>query len=389
MRTLITGGNLVDVRAAETVEDGYLLVEGTRIREVGRGRYAGEADRVVRADGRWIVPGFIDLHVHFLGSSQTAKWTTVQKTLYGVEQGRRALDAGITTARDVGAKERSIFELRSHFADGRLDGPRMLACGAMICMTGGHGSPFNSRECDGVDEVRKGTREQLRAGADWIKLSATGGAATANEEITSSQLDPEEMLMVVHEASKAGKSVCAHAHATSGIAEAVRAGVRTIEHGVFIDDDTAALMRERGAWLVPTLSAYVAIVEQGDKFGIPKYMTDKAAEVTRHQKESTARAFAAGVPIAFGTDAAGPYNPIGRSVMREAELMADCGMGLGEILAAATTGAADALRIGEETGSLEAGKDADVLLLGSDPLASTAAYGRVELVMRAGSVRRE
>src|SRR5690606_29155388 len=141
-------------------------------------------DRVVRADGRWIVPGFIDLHVHFLGSSQTAKWTTVQKTLYGVEQGRRALDAGITTARDVGAKERSIFELRSHFADGRLDGPRMLACGAMICMTGGHGSPFNSRECDGVDEVRKGTREQLRAGADWIKLSATGGAATANEEIT-------------------------------------------------------------------------------------------------------------------------------------------------------------------------------------------------------------
>ncbi|WP_214106239.1 metal-dependent hydrolase family protein [Acrocarpospora catenulata] len=390
MRTLIVNAVLLDGTGADPVPGASVLVEGDRIVEIdvtGTARRPS-ADLVVDAGGGTLMPGLIDLHVHFLGSSQTASWTEIDKTLYGVEQGRLALDAGITTARDVGAKEQSIFALRDHFADGRLDGPRVLACGAMIAMTGGHGSPFNTRECDGPDEVRKGTREQLRAGADWIKISATGGAATANEKITSVQFDPEEMRMAVHEATKAGKYVCAHAHAALGIRQAVQAGVRTIEHGVFIDDETAAVMLEHGAWLVPTLSAYVAIVEQGPAFGIPAYMQDKARMVTGLHVQSVARAYQAGVPIAFGTDAAGRYNPIGRSVVREVELLTEAGMPLAEVARSATSVAAEALGIADTVGTVEVGKRADLIILAGDPLRTAGAYRSVSFVMSGGVVKR-
>lgn len=395
MKYVIRGATLVGRDGRPLDGAPVLVVNGALIAAVGE-----ESDPAVRdaiADGevaeidgrgRTAMPGLFDCHVHFIGASQTKTWPEIDRVLYGVEQGTGALSAGITTARDVGSRGYGIFALREKFANGSLPGPRVLASGAMICMTGGHGCYSSSLECDGPEEVRKGVRTQIKAGANWIKVAATGGASTPNEKSTSVQLDEEEMHMAVHEASKAGIYVCAHAHAPAGIKNAVRAGVRTIEHGVMLDREGAEMMAERGVWLCPTASAYRSIVERGPEFGVPDYMQDKARAAVEAQLVSLQLAREVGVGIAFGTDTAGPYNRIGRTVAMEAEMMADAGYQGDEIAVSATSGAAEAMGVGDVTGALEPGFAADVVLFARNPLESPSAYGQVDFVMASGVIHK-
>jgi imidazolonepropionase-like amidohydrolase len=255
-------------------------------------------------------------------------------------------------------------------------------------MTGGHGH-WVGREADGPDDVRKAVREQLRAGADCIKLIATGGVMTPGVDPRSPQFTEEEMRAGVEEAHKAFRVVGAHAQATEGIKNAVRAGVDSIEHGIYLDDEAVALMRERGTVLVPTLIAPVQISRHGIAAGVPAFMVEKSDRVQSVHRESFTRALHAGVRIAMGTDAGTPFNRHGANA-EELALMVAAGMTPAQALVAATRTAAELLGLAEQTGTLAPGKQADLLVVEGDPLSEIGVLSSgVVGVMRAGSwVRR-
>jgi imidazolonepropionase-like amidohydrolase len=242
------------------------------------------------------------------------------------------------------------------------------------------------RQADGADEMRKAVREQLRAGADCIKLAATGGVMTPGVDPRSPQLTEDELRAGVDEAHKAFRRVAAHAQATSGIKNAVRAGVDSIEHGIFLDDEAIEEMRARGTFLVPTLVAPETIVAFGIDAGIPPYAVEKSMHVREVHRESFRRAVQAGVRIAMGSDAGTPFNRHGANA-REIGLMVECGMPLLDALVAATRNAADLLDVLDDTGTVEPGKSADLLIIDGDPLADVtllSAPDRIAGVMKGG-----
>lgn len=401
MRTEIRGGRVLDGTGAAPLADGSVIVEDGRIAAAGKAaseRAEADGSRVVDARGGTILPGFFDLHVHLchtLADSDIWGWPMGhwlddrEQTLNGVLQGQRAVDAGLTTVRDTGEASPGVFSLRALWSKNILRGPRALACGRAVCETGGHGYR-TGREADGVDEVRKATREQIKVGADWIKVAATGGARGPVEKITSTQLDEDEMRMVVHEAAKVGMKVCAHAHAADGIKNALRAGIKTIEHGVLLDDEAVALMVENDAYLVATLSVYRALSERGAAKGAEDYAQEKAREVMVHHSTSLRRALDGGVKIAFGTDAGGPYHPIGKtSVVEELEMMREAGMSPMQTIESLTRVSAEALGLDDRLGTLQAGKLADVVIVDGDPLKDVSAIGRVKFVMKEGVVLKD
>lgn len=397
MRTVIKGGQLLDGTGATPIPEGAVVVEGNRIVAAGNSaelRAYEEGASIVDAAGGTILPGFFDCHVHIchvlananLWGGLMGRWLEErEQILNGVMQLNWALDAGLTTLRSPGEGTLAIFDMRALTANNSLRGPRIIACGKIICMTGGHGHK-EGRECDGVDEVRKATREQIKAGADWIKLAATGGARSSNEKIASTQLDEEEMAMAVHEASKAGLKVCVHALGTAGIKNALRAGVSCIEHGAFLDDEAVQWMVDRDVTLVPTLSVYQALVERGLGMGVEAFAPVRAREVVKHHVASLRLAVKAGVRVAFGTDSGGPYHPIGKDVVMELEMMREAGMTPMQLVQSITGTAAEAMGVGDRLGTLQEGKLADVVIVDGNPLADLAAMGRVKFVMKDGLV---
>ncbi len=365
-----------------------LVVENGRIVAVGPA-----ADVAPRAGGARVVdlvgtllPGLIDCHTHVSlsgGLNPVADLKTEGRTrrtvraLHALTAQRRA---GVTTIRDMGGPEGLDLELARGLREGWIEGPRMLAAGEVVCITGGHAC-FLGIEADGPDAVRAAVRKQLKAGCDLVKVIATGGVITAGVEPGAAQMTPEELRAACEEARKAGRLVAAHAQGTEGIRNALVAGVATIEHGFFLDAETIGLMVARGTTLVPTFAAGQAMLE-GESAGVPSFMVEKIKRVKGAHIASFQAALAAGVHVACGTDAGTPLNPHGR-IATELELFVRFGATPAQAIAAATGNAARALGR-DDVGLLAEGRRADLLWVADDPLEDIHRISRVRGVWMDG-----
>lgn len=405
--TYITNGTLIDGRGGSPIANAAVLVEDNRIKAAGAARDVplpqGEVGRI-DAQGGYILPGFIDAHVHVTTESinmvrdmQTPFSMRFFKTIHHL---RRTLNAGLTSVRDAGGADAGI---KQAIETGLIAGPRLQISISALTITGGHGDGWMlsgsdyemfpaypgmpDGKADGLDEVRKKVREMLRAGAEVIKICATGGVLSPTDHPEFTQYSPEELDVIVREAAyRRGIKVMAHAQGVEGIKNAVRAGIHSIEHGIFLDDEAIDLMLEHGTFLVPTLLAPVAVVEIGEEGGMPDYGLRKAREVMEIHSDSIARAHKAGVKIAMGTDAG--VMPHGTN-LRELGLMVNIGMTPMEAIVATTRVAAECLGWQDRVGTVQAGKLADIVIARKDPLADIRSLENVEniaLVMQDGKV---
>ncbi|MBH77513.1 MAG: hypothetical protein CL897_04715 [Dehalococcoidia bacterium] len=347
---------------------------------------APEGTLIVDCSGQFLIPGLIDCHVHISSSGDPAELTSGQRlplarrAWHAAKHAYSTLQAGVTTVRDLGAADRLNVELSRAIEAGDLEGPRIIAAGMGVTMSGGHGHGFIAREADGADEVRKAVREEIREGATAIKLFASGGVLTPGVNPRSPAFTREELTAGVEEATKAFRTVAAHAQSTAGIKNAVAAGVTSIEHGVWMDEEALAMMIELGTYLVPTLTAPFHIAHGADN-GIPTYAVEKGREVLEDHIKSYEQAIQAGVRIAMGTDQGTPLNRPGENA-QETVRMADFGLSPEAALLASTAWAADLLSISEETGRLHVGLAADIVSLNEDPLSNVRCLAQPETIAR-------
>ena len=390
METLVlVGAALIDGTGAEPVRGRAVVVEGDRITQVVDDARAPRGRRMDLA-GCTLLPGLINCHVHLCFGAEPDPVRALRDepqaltALKALRRAQETVEAGVTTVRDLGGRDYVELAVRRAIAEGLFPGPRILGAGRPVCMTGGHGN-FIGREADGPDDMRKAVREQLKAGADVIKLIATGGVMTPGVEPGSPQLTLEEMRAAVEEARKAGRLTAAHAQGSTGIADAVEAGITTIEHGIFLTDEIIAAMKRRGVFLVPTLAAPAAISAGGLAAGIPDYMVRKSDAVVAAHVASFRRAHQAGARIAAGADSGTPLNFHG-SLLPELELMVKYGMTPLEAIHSATSVAADALGLTGETGRLMEGYAADLLAVAGEPAERIGALDEVRLVLARGAI---
>ncbi|HXJ78532.1 MAG TPA: amidohydrolase family protein [Candidatus Methylomirabilis sp.] len=384
---VLMGARIIDGSGAEPVRGRSVVVEHGRIAAVVDDARLPRGARVDLA-GCTLLPGLINCHVHLcLGAEadptrplrdEPLAFTAIKAAV----RARQTLDAGVTTVRDLGGRDYCELGVRRAILDGWLSGPRILAAGRPICMTGGHGH-WLAREADGPDDARRAVREQLKAGADLIKIIATGGVLTSGVEPGSPQLTLGEMQAAIEEAKKAGRRTAAHAMGTRGIADAVQAGITSIEHGVYLTDEIVAAMRKDGTYLVPTLIAPAAIVSGGRGAGIPEFMVRKSEAVMSAHVQSFQRALAAGVAIAAGSDAGTPFNPHG-SLVPELALMVKHGMTPLRAVRSATSVAADLLGLGATLGRIAPGYVADLVAVAGDPAERVDALENVRTVFVEG-----
>jgi imidazolonepropionase-like amidohydrolase len=366
---LITAGALIDGTGAAPLRPGAVLIEGDRIVSVGRGVDAGsDATRIDIPDGT-ITPGLIDCHIHLsdaglADASVQDRDPSALRVLRMAEHARRTLVAGFTTVRDVGGRDHLEFALRRAAQEGLIRTPRLVLAGKIVSMTTAGASSWLGmyRQADGVREVVKAVREQIAAGADVIKIMATGAVlAPGHERPNSAQFTREELNAVVETAHAVGLRVAAHAHGVVGIARAVEAGVDTIEHGTHLHEDpgVAREMAARGVFLVPTLKALARIADP-EGGGVPEDMRAKAQDRRSDRDRTFRTALELGVPVAMGTDAATPFNRHGENA-EELELMVSLGMSPLAAVAAASSVAARAIGR-DDVGVLAPGKLADVVV---------------------------
>jgi imidazolonepropionase-like amidohydrolase len=304
-------------------------------------------------------------------------------TVKAVRNAARNLAHGVTTVRDLGGPGMAAIEVARAVEAGLIPGPRVLAAGRALTITGGHGHTIGlAREVDGPDAVRRAVREGIRAGASVVKIMATGGVLTPGITADFAAFTPEELEAAVGEAHAWGRAIAAHAHGATGILNAVRAGVDSIEHGSMLTTEGAKLMKERRTLLVPTLSAFHGILDNADE--VPAYTVDKTRALGGEAREAFRRALRAGVSIACGTDAGTPFNPHGGAPV-EIVRMVEWGMTPLRAMQAATSVAAELLRL-PGVGTIEPGKAADLLLLDADPIEEIGAVLKPAMVMRAGEV---
>jgi len=371
------------------IEDGAVLVEDGRILSLGPAAGLPAGTKITDLGDVTLLPGLIDAHVHLVWSASAEPHEVVERESRALTALRCAnnaalhLRAGVTTVRDVGATDGLSIDVARAVGLGVIPGPRVIAAGRAIAMTGGHGW-FLGREADGAEAVRHAVRSELKAGATCIKLMASGGVYGHAEEPGSPQLTVEEMRAGVEETHKAGRKVAAHAYSVEAIGNALDAGVDSIEHGSFIDRDTAGRIRESGTYLVPTMSVYRAMSERGPELGAPEYIRRKTAEVLEASREAFRLALEAGVPVAAGTDCGAPGHPHG-TLPEELMLMVESGASPIQALRFGTSAAADLLGLGDEVGSLEPGKRADLLAVDGDPTSEILALRGVRMVLRDGS----
>lgn len=395
MRTVVRGGQMFDGTGAPFTT-GDLAIENGRIAEVGNGL---DGDAEIDVTGKSIVPGFIDCHVHvgfrdvdFMGALKRPFALKYFETAHHLAT---TLDTGITTARDAGGASLGI---KTAVEQGLIRGPRLRLSLTMISQSGGHGdgwmpSGFDNRLfaldpgiphsiVDSPDEMRRVVREIIRAGADNIKVATSGGVMSPRSDPTRPHLSPSELDVLVAEANAAGVHVLAHAQATQGIRNAVEAGIHSIEHGIFLDESTVELMKQKGTWLVPTLMAPRGVLDAADRgISLPEWALRKAEEVVEVHQRSVRMAIEAGVKIAFGTDS--PVSPHGTN-LGEFVLMQELGMSPLEVLKAATADAATLVRVIDEVGTLHVGKRADFVVIDGDPLDFTDYRDRIVAVYRDG-----
>ncbi|WP_327051871.1 metal-dependent hydrolase family protein [Halomicrococcus gelatinilyticus] len=382
---VLRGADVVDV---DGVRQADVAVEGEEIVAVGDA--PDDPDEEIDATGQYVAPGLIDAHVHLMmdGRPDPSSATDESETMLAYRAAANledALDAGVTTVRDLGAPSTLALDAADAVETGVLEGPRVLACGENVTMTGGHGHWFG-READGQAAVKQAAREQLKRGADVVKCMATGGVLTEGALTGAPELDEAELTALVDAASAKRVPTAAHAHGAAGIKNAVRAGISSVEHATFMDREAAELMAEEGTYWVPTAKALHGIIEAGTDAGIPAWAVEKAEEAAEAFADSFEHARDAGVPIAMGTDAGTPFN-FHADIPEELQLMVEYGLSPERALAAATVDAADLLGL-DDVGRVTEGYRADLVVLDANPLDDVAAWGSPARVVVRGSVYR-
>jgi imidazolonepropionase-like amidohydrolase len=394
-RTLFTNARLFD-GSGSSPADGQVVVEDGLIRDVGLGL---DGDEVVDLEGRGLLPGLFDCHVH-VGFTDVDLWSYVQKPFslefYETARNLKAtLAGGITTVRDAGGAD---LGTKTALEQGLISGPRIQISLIMLSQTGGHGddwlpsgqtvalmAPHPGRPSaivDGPEEMRRKVRELIRGGADVIKVATTGGVLSPRDDPRHAHFAPDELEVLVREASAAGRWVMAHAQGSEGIKNAIRAGIRSIEHGIYLDDEAIDLMLERGTYLVPTLVAPIGVLKAAEAgLAIPETSLRKAKETIDVHRDSFRRAVAAGVKVAMGTDSG--VTPHGRN-LEELALMEQGGMSPAEVLVATSRTAAELMGLEKDSGTIEAGKRADLVVVDGDPLVLDGMADRVAAVYQLG-----
>jgi len=402
-RTVIYCGQFIDVNNLQVLKEMTVVTEGNKIVDVVKGyAAAGKTDIVIDLKNKTVMPGLMDMHVHLEGETKkgaTADRFTMNPSDIAFESVRYAnstLMAGFTTVRDLGGTGVNV-SLRNAVNKGLIIGPRIYTAGKSIATTGGHADPTNGYRkslmgdpgpvdgvIDGPDEARKAVRQRYKDGSDLIKITATAGVLSQAKDASGAQFTEEELKAIVETAKDYGFKVAAHAHGAEGMKRAIRAGVTSIEHGTYMDDEAIELFKKYGTWFVPTI---IAGKSTADSAKIPGYYSDlvtpKALEVGPKIQATFAKAYKAGVKIAFGTDA-GVYAH-GKN-WKEFVYMTEAGMPILEAIKSATVSASELLGVTGQLGSIEKGKLADIIAVDGDPVKDVQSMGRVKFVMKNGMV---
>lgn len=391
MSILFNGGDVI-IGDGTKLEGHGVLVDGEKITRVAPvAEFEGYAGEMVDTTGQTLLPGLVDCHVHLMLGGEGDPGTVADKTppaklvMRALRFAQQSLAAGITAVRDCGGRDYLEFAVRDACNSGEQLGPTIRAAGRMICMTGGHGNR-NGRIADGVDDVVKAVREQVHAGCDLIKIMATGGVMTPGVNPEDAHYTPEEIAAGIQEGHRFHKHSASHAQGTAGILNAVRGGVDSIEHGIFMTDECIQELLDAGTYVVPTLAAVDNIVRMKDH-GIPPHAVEKAVRCHIAHKDSIKRYYHAGGKLAMGTDAGTPFNKHGENP-RELQLMADLGMDPMHIITASTRNGHDLMR-NEGRGTVTEGSFADLLLVDGDPLADIAKVADVQhhrMVIKDGKI---
>ena len=394
--TAIRAGRLIDVRSGQVRQNVFVVIEKDRISRIGESAPAGAT--VIDLSKYTVVPGLIDCHAHILGnpkdqsSTGSLRMSSPQAAIWGVHNLRTWLDHGFTGLRDAGESDAGYGQiaLRNSIEEGLIAGPRMVSAGNFVSLTGGHGDgdvlapdkalPRSPNIADTVDQVAVAVRRDIKYGADWIKLMATGGVMDPISDYTVQELSEEQMAKAVEVAHRAGKKVMAHAEGTEGIKAAVRAGVDSIEHGTVLDEEGARLMEQKGTWLVPTLYCFQHDMETGLSQGRDPVSFAKGVAILKEQGPAFKRALEHHVKIAYGVD----DDP--DVVSKEFGALVKGGMTPIEALRAATIHASELLGRTKDVGTIEAGKFADIVAVDGDPLNDITVMEKVVFVMKGGSV---
>jgi imidazolonepropionase-like amidohydrolase len=398
-RVMVHAGRLLDVRTGKTLNDQAIVIDGGKIVSVGPFTQASHSpgDRLIDLGNATVLPGLTDAHTHMTSDPRDVGYEGLgisipRSTLVGARNARLTLEAGFTTVRNVGADGYSDVALRDAINAGDVPGPHMLVSGPPLGITGGHCDenllPFEYHDtaggvADGVEGVQHKVRETIKYGADLIKICATGGVLSHGDNPQASQYTLEEMKAIVADAHRLGRKVAAHAHGAQGILWASEAGVDSIEHGSYIDDAAIAEIKKNGTYLVPTLYLADWFLANAEQLHVPPEMIAKGREVMPAARKNVARAFASGVKVAFGTDAA--VYPHGLNA-HEFAVMVNLGLTPLQSIQSATINAADLLGWSDKMGAVEPGKWADIIAVDGDPLQEVTTLERVKFVMKGGEV---
>lgn len=365
-----------------------------RIEEIGsQAEIAVQADAVHRSyAGKTILPGLIDMHAHLVVSTNDeakspSDGATANQTIRGLENARRCVSRGITTIRDAGARSHIIFTIRDAIDDGRIPGPRVYAAGRALTATGGHSWNAVGTEVDGADQFRRLAREQLKAGADCIKLMMTAGVGSPGQRTEDTHMTPDEARAAVEEAHNRGKHVLAHVSNAQTALDAVRVGVDCIEHGLLLDEEAISAMAAAGTYFCPTMACYERIVQLGTNAGYYAYMVERSLKVLEPHNRALHLAIRSGVKIVAGTDAGGHYWKLG-DLADELECLSRAGMSNAQCIDAATKTAAECLR-SDDVGILEPGRYGDVIVVDGDPLTDLGFLQRPSAVYVGGRLMAE
>jgi imidazolonepropionase-like amidohydrolase len=401
--TIIHAGTLLALPGEAPQNKQSIIIEGKQIARVEDGfvdpaSVSGDVT-VIDLSDKFVLPGLMDMHVHLLGElSPTSRTdalyvTTSMQALKGAMHAKRTLDAGFTTVRDLGGKPEAIYALRDAVNNGFVPGPRIIAAGSSLAATGGHGDVDGVKAelltlwtpetiCDGPYDCRRATRHAIKYGADWIKITATGGVLSDTATGTDQQMTDDELREIMDTAHGLGIKVAAHAHGTDGINAALRAGVDSIDHGSFLDRESIRLFKQTGAYLVPTLSPSYKIPAQmeGNPF-FTEAIKAKARAASAASKANFGSAYESGVKIAFGTDSAVTKHGDNAD---EFGMMVESGMTEMDAIRSATIVAAELLEMSDTLGTIEPGKMADIIAVDDNPLEDITVLENVSVVIKDG-----
>lgn len=374
---------MIDSISDTPKKDQLITIEDDKITSIED--YHKTEDEVIEVNT--ITPGFFNCHVHILypvGFDSKKEFSLIEKIFYAQKHCKEYLQSGVTFIRAVGTEENYDLQIKEAIENHVIEGPHMYCAGKMICMTGGHGWQ-EGIEADGKDACLKAVRTQLKAGVDLIKMMATGGVMTKGVEPGNAQFNIDEMKIMVEEAHKAGRKTATHAQGLQGIKNALYAGVDSIEHGCFLDDECLELMKQQNTFLVPTLCAPQCIIDKGVENGVAKYAVDKTLKVKDAHVESVKKAYDKCIQIALGTDAGTPFNYHSNTTY-EMELLSKLNIPNMDILKIATINSAKCVGVEKDYGSIEVGKQADLVCLNENPLENISNVRKINRVIQSGKI---